>query len=155
MRSKAAFAAATWFGSGYAPVAPGTAGSLAALLIAIGLRHWLDISAVWIGALGILLIAPGIWAAGVVAKEIGRTDPQIVVIDEVVGQWITIAGAGTLNWKSWLGAFALFRVLDMWKPWPARQLESLHGGTGIVADDVMAGIYGALVLFAAGYLNFY
>ena len=155
MRSKAAFAAATWFGSGYAPVAPGTAGSLAALLIAIGLRYWLGISAVWIGALGILLIAPGIWAAGVVAKEIGRTDPQIVVIDEVVGQWITIAGAGTLNWKSWLGAFALFRVLDMWKPWPARQLESLHGGTGIVADDVMAGIYGALVLFAAGYLNFY
>jgi len=155
MRSKAAFAAATWFGSGYAPVAPGTAGSLAALLIAIGLRYWLGISAVWIGALGTLLIAPGIWAAGVVAKEIGRTDPQIVVIDEVVGQWITIAGASTLNWKSWLGAFALFRVLDMWKPWPARQLESLHGGTGIVADDVMAGIYGALVLFAAGCLNLY
>jgi phosphatidylglycerophosphatase A len=155
MRSKAAFAAATWFGSGYAPVAPGTAGSLAALLIAIGLRHWLGLSALWIGALGILLIGPGIWAAGVVAKEIGRTDPQIIVIDEVVGQWITIAGAGTLNWKSWLGAFALFRVLDMWKPWPARQLEALHGGTGIVADDVMAGIYGALVLFAAGYLNFY
>jgi phosphatidylglycerophosphatase A len=155
MRSKAAFAAATWFGSGYAPGAPGTAGSLAALLIAIGLRYWLGISAVWIGVLGILLIAPGIWAAGVVAKEIGRTDPQIVVIDEVVGQWITIAGASTLNWKSWLGAFALFRVLDMWKPWPARQLESLHGGTGIVADDVMAGIYGALVLFAAGCLNLY
>jgi phosphatidylglycerophosphatase A len=155
MRSKAAFAAATWFGSGYAPMAPGTAGSLVALLIAIGLRNWLGISAAWIGALGILLIAPGIWAAGVVAKELGRTDPQIVVIDEVVGQWITIAGASTLNWKSWLGAFALFRVLDMWKPWPARQLESLHGGTGIVADDVMAGIYGAFVLFAAGYLNFY
>lgn len=155
MRSRAAFAAATWFGSGYAPVAPGTAGSLAALVIAIGLRYWLGISALWIGALGILLIAPGIWAAGVVAQEIGRTDPQIVVIDEVVGQWITIAGASTLNWKSWLGAFALFRVLDMWKPWPARQLESLHGGTGIVADDVMAGIYGALVLFAAGCLNLY
>jgi phosphatidylglycerophosphatase A len=153
--TKAAFAAATWFGCGYAPKGPGTAGSLAALLIAIGLYHWFGLSPLWIGALGILLIAPGIWAAGVVAREIGRTDPGIVVIDEVVGQWITIAGASTLNWKSWLGAFALFRVLDIWKPWPARQLESLHGGTGIVADDVMAGIYGALVLYVAGCLNLY
>ncbi len=152
---KTAFAAATWFGCGYTPKGPGTAGSLAALLIAIGLHNWLAIGPIWIGVLGVLLIPPGIWAAGVVAREIGRTDPGIVVIDEVIGQWITLAGAGTLNWKSWLGAFALFRVLDIWKPWPARQLESLHGGTGIIADDVMAGIYGALVLYLAWCLNLY
>jgi phosphatidylglycerophosphatase A len=70
-----------------------------------------------------------------------------VVVDEVIGQWITLAGAATFNWKSWLAAFVLFRLLDMWKPAPARQLESLSGGWGIVADDVMAGLYGALAIF--------
>ena len=81
------------------------------------------------------------------AKETNTTDPQIVVVDEVIGQWITLAGAATFNWKTWLAGFALFRLLDMWKPAPARQLESLPGGWGIVADDVMAGLYGALAIF--------
>ena len=70
-----------------------------------------------------MLLAPGIWSAGVVAKETNKPDPQIVVVDEVIGQWITLAGAATFNWKTWLAAFVLFRLLDMWKPAPARQLE--------------------------------
>ena len=107
------------------------------------------------GASRILLAIPGIWAAGVVARDIGKEDPQIVVVDEVVGQWMTLAGASTLNWKSWLLAFALFRLFDIWKPPPVRQLERLPGGLGIVADDAMAGVYGALVLFAAGWFNLY
>ena len=85
----------------------------------------------------------------------GKEDPSIVVVDEVIGQWITLAGATTLNWKSGLAAFALFRLFDIWKPVPVRQMERFPGGYGIVADDVMAGIYGALVLFAAGCFNLY
>lgn len=108
-----------------------------------------------LGILGVLLAAPAIWAAGVTAREVGSKDPGLVVIDEVVGQWITLAGAMQLNWKSWLAAFFLFRALDIWKPAPARQFERLPGGLGIVADDAMVGVYGALVLFAAGWFNLY
>jgi phosphatidylglycerophosphatase A len=72
-----------------------------------------------------------------------------------VGQWITLAGAATLNWKSWIAAFALFRLFDIWKPPPVRQLEKVSGGAGIVLDDAMAGIYAALVLYTAGWFNLY
>jgi phosphatidylglycerophosphatase A len=146
---------ATWFWCGYAPKAPGTAGSLAALVIAWVLHAYTDISGLAFAALAVLLAIPGIWAAGVVARESGRKDPQVVVVDEVVGQWMTLAGAAVLNWKSWLLAFVLFRLFDIWKPPPVRQLERLPGGVGIVADDAMAGVYGALVLFAAGWFNLY
>jgi phosphatidylglycerophosphatase A len=128
-------------------VAPGTAGSLAGPLIAIALYYYGGYGRVTLLALTAILLAPGIWAAGAVAKQTNRPDPQIVVVDEVIGQWITLAGAATFNWKTWLAAFALFRLLDMWKPAPARQLERLPGGWGIVADDVMAGLYGALAIF--------
>lgn len=93
-----------------------------------------------------------IWAAGWTARYVGRKDPPLVVVDEVIGLWITLAGAAALNWKTWLAAFVLFRVFDIWKPAPVRQLEKLPGGYGIVADDAMAGVYGALVLAAAGYV---
>jgi phosphatidylglycerophosphatase A len=146
MRS-GAFLIATWFGCGYAPVAPGTAGSLAGLVIAIALNAFGGYGRFTLLVLAVALLAPAIWSASVVAKETNTTDPQIVVVDEVIGQWITLAGAATFNWKTWLAAFVLFRLLDMWKPAPARQLESLPGGWGIVADDVMAGLYGALAIF--------
>jgi len=145
----------TWFGCGYAPKGPGTAGSLAAILIAWLLHHYAAIDAWEFGILALLLMGPAIWAADVTARETGLVDPQLVVVDEVVGQWISVAGAARLNWKSWLAAFVLFRLFDIWKPPPVRQLERLHGGTGIVLDDVMAGIYAALVLFAAGWFNLY
>lgn len=148
-------AIATWFGCGYSPIGPGTAGSLAALAIAYPLAqlgHWRP----WYFAvLAVALLPLGIWAAGATAREIKSKDPSIVVVDEVLGQWITLAGAVSLNWKSWLMAFCLFRLFDIWKPPPVRQLEALPSGTGIVADDVMAGIYGALVLFITGCFNLY
>ena len=97
----------------------------------------------------------GIWAAGVEARSTNTKDPGQVVIDEVAGQWITLAGATTLNWKSLLLGFVLFRLFDIWKPAPVRQLEKLPDGTGIVADDLMAGVYGAVVLYLVGYLNLY
>jgi len=146
---------ATWFGCGYAPKAPGTAGSLAALVIAWLLHAYAGVSATGMAWLAVLLAMPGIWAADVVARESARKDPQMVVVDEVVGQWMALAGATALNWKSWLLAFLLFRLFDIWKPPPVRQLERLPGGLGIVADDAMAGVYGALVLFAAGWFNLY
>jgi len=146
---------ATWFGCGFAPVAPGTAGSLAAIAIAWLLERVYHVTAIEFGVLGLLLIAPAIWAADVFAREIGEKDPGQVVVDEVVGQWITLAGAMNLNWKSWLAAFLLFRLFDIWKPPPVRQLEHLPGGAGIVADDAMAGVYAALVLYAAGWFNLY
>jgi len=148
-------AIATWFGCGYAPIAPGTAGSLAAVLIAFALHYWLEAPPYWFAILAVLLLAPGIWAADVYARAVGKKDPGEVVVDEVIGQWITLSGAVTLNWKSWLGAFLLFRLFDIWKPPPVRQLERLPGGTGIVADDVMAGVYGAIVIFVAGLLKLY
>jgi phosphatidylglycerophosphatase A len=146
-RNPAAFLIGTWLGCGYAPIAPGTAGSLAGLIIAIALNYFGGYGRGTLLVLTAILLAPGIWASGVVAKQTGKPDPQIVVVDEVIGQWITLAGVATYNWKTWLTAFVLFRLLDMWKPAPARQLEALHGGFGIVADDVMAGLYGALAIF--------
>ena len=155
MKNSAARLLATWFGCGYSPVAPGTAGSLAAVAVAYAGHAWLGAQPVHFGIAGVLLLWPAIWSAGRTASLESRKDPGLVVVDEVVGQWLTLAGATTLNWKSWLAGFLLFRVLDVWKPAPARSLESLPGGTGIVADDAMAGVYGARVLFLAGWCNLY
>lgn len=146
---------ATWFGCGYSPWAPGTVGSAAAILIGLGLERTLGLTPVEFGIWGIVLAVPGIWAAGVTARELKSKDPQVVVVDEVVGQWITLAGAAAWNWKAWVLGFALFRIFDIWKPAPVRQLEKLAGGVGIVADDMMAGVYGALVLWALGRLHLY
>ena len=145
----------TCFFLGYVPKGPGTAGSLGALAVAWWLHTYAGIPAAGFAVYGLLLLAPASWAAGRVADDTGKKDPQIVVVDEWVGQWITLAGAATLNWKSWLGAFLLFRGFDIWKPPPVRQLERVAGGAGIVLDDVMAGIYAALVLYFAGWFNLY
>jgi phosphatidylglycerophosphatase A len=146
---------ATWFGCGYSPVAPGTAGSLAALAIGILLHQYAGFTGWHFLVLAAVLFVPATWAATVTARVKNLKDPQIVVVDEVLGQWIALAGAVTLNWKSYLAAFALFRLFDIWKPPPVRQLESLPAGLGINADDVMAGAYAALVLFLAGCFNLY
>ena len=146
---------ATWFGCGYSPVAPGTAGSLGALAVAVPLHLYAGAGPVAIGLLGVAILLPGIWAADVTARAVKREDPGLVVIDEVSGQWITLAGATHLNWKSWLLGFLIFRILDVIKPPPVRQFEDFPGGVGIMMDDVMAGIYGALVLYAAGWFNLY
>jgi len=155
MKSKAANLISTWFGCGYAPAAPGTVGSLAALAIAWLLVRYAGWQPLWFGLLVLAATAPAIWAAGVTALQQQQKDPQLVVVDEVLGQWLALAGARALNFKSWVGALILFRLFDIWKPAPVRQLEKLPGGTGIVADDLMAGIYAALVLFIAGCFNLY
>jgi phosphatidylglycerophosphatase A len=93
--------------------------------------------------------APAVWAATRTARALQRKDPGVVVVDEVLGQWIALAGAHPLGWKAYLAAFVLFRLFDIWKPPPVRQLEALPEGLGIVSDDIMAGIYAALVLYVA------
>lgn len=155
MKSRAANLIATWFGCGYSPVAPGTAGSLAALAIAWLLVQYAGWRPLWFLAPVLVLTAPAMWASGVTARECQQKDPGLVVVDEVLGQWLALAGAVHLNLKSWIAAFVLFRLFDIWKPAPVRQFERLPGGTGIVADDLMAGVYAALVLLAAGCFNLY
>lgn len=140
---------ATWFGCGLAPVAPGTAGSAGALIavplwILLGWPPWT------LAVLALVLTPLSVWSATVTAKAAGRKDPGIVVIDEVLGQWVTLAGAARLDWLTVTAAFLLFRILDIVKPWPARQFEALPDGTGIVADDLMAGVYGAALIWLAG-----
>ncbi|HMC58093.1 MAG TPA: phosphatidylglycerophosphatase A [Candidatus Solibacter sp.] len=152
---KLALTLATWFGCGYSPAAPGTAGSVAALAIGIVLHEYAGFAWWHFLILAAALSGPAVWAAGAAADAHKTKDPQFVVIDEVLGQWIAMAGARTFNWKSYALALILFRLFDIFKPPPVRQLEALPGGLGINADDVMAGIYAALVLFAAGCFNLY
>jgi phosphatidylglycerophosphatase A len=155
MKVKAAKLIATWFGCGYAPAGPGTAGSLAALAIAWLLVRYAGWQPLWFAVLALVATAPAIWAADVTARALNLKDPGLVVVDEVVGQWLALAGARPLNVKSWLGAFILFRLFDIWKPVPVRNLEKIPGGAGIVADDLMAGLYAALVLSLTGCFNLY
>jgi phosphatidylglycerophosphatase A len=145
-----AFWFATWFGCGLVPKAPGTAGAVGALVVAWPLAFYHHWPPMWFGALALVILWPAIQSATVVAIGTGRKDPQIVVVDEVVGQWITLAGATQLNWKSFLFALILFRAFDIWKPPPIRRIEKLPAGTGIVLDDALAGVYGAVILYLLG-----
>jgi len=153
-RTRAAWALGTFFGAGYFPKGPGTAGSVAAILIAWPLMI-AGLTPLGFAVLSVAALAPAIWAADVVARESGRKDPQIVVVDEVLGQWLTLGGATRLNWRSLLIGLVLFRIFDILKPQPVRSLERIPGGAGIVLDDMMAGVYGAVVLFGLGWFNLY
>ena len=111
-----------------------------------------DVSPTWTAVIAIFSVALiGVAAASRVERYLDTKDPQTVVIDEVSGQLIAYSGigAGMPNWKYLLLGFILFRVFDIWKPFPARQAESLPGGLGIMADDWIAGIYAALGLWIA------
>ena len=134
---------------GYAPFAPGTCGSAIGLAVFYVVRR----SGSMTGEIAtiIVLLAVGIWSATEAEHYFGRRDPGPVIIDEVVGMLITlalipvgIAGAMT--------GFVVFRVLDVVKPWPARRLESLPRGFGVVTDDVMAAMYGNLAMRALVWL---
>jgi phosphatidylglycerophosphatase A len=140
-----AFAIATGFGSGYSPFAPGTAGSLVGLLLFLPLRN---LPFAWQLAACAALFVIGTLAATRVAKRVGIEDPGIVVVDEVVGMWVTLLLVPFSPWTAAAG-FLLFRVMDVIKPYPARDLEHLHGGLGIMADDVAAGIYANVALQVA------
>src|SRR4051794_21390445 len=98
--NRVADAISTWFGCGFFPIAPGTAGSAAGVVIAVVLHYYFGLPPWTFAVLAVVLFGPAVWAAGVTAETRKLKDPQIVVVDEVIGQWITLAGASTLNWKS-------------------------------------------------------
>jgi len=138
---------ATFFGAGRLKPGPGTWGSLFTMLAWALISHFLPAASVLPAniALAALAIAVGIPAATQVARASGLKDPQFVVIDETAGQLMTLIAA-PLTWKSFLAGFILFRAFDIVKPPPVRQLERLPEGTGIVVDDVAAGLYGLAVM---------
>jgi phosphatidylglycerophosphatase A len=143
MKTRFAILLATVGYVGHFPIAPGTAGSAAGLLLYAALRlagsPVLDVAVI----LGIF--AAGCWAGSVAEAHYGRTDPGYVVLDEVVGMLLTLLFV-PVTWVGALAGFFLFRGFDIVKPFPARQCERLHGGLGIMADDAVAGIYGNLAL---------
>jgi len=144
-----AWTLATWFGCGRAPVAPGTVGALGALPLYLAALAG-GRAGVVAAALGATLV--GVWAAGVVARDLETKDPQVVVIDEVAGMLVTLIPIARPSALSVATGFALFRVLDATKPGPIRWLERLPRGWGIVLDDVGAGAIaaGALAAMQAG-----
>jgi len=135
-----AWTVATFFGAGYGKPGPGTWGSVAAVLVWAAFAFTLHPSTLALTLAIAVATAIGVPASTIVARESGREDPQFVVIDEVAGQWIALL-ACPIDWYHPLIAVVLFRLFDITKPFPARQLESLPGGWGIVFDDVAAGLY--------------
>lgn len=134
---------ATGLGSGRVPFAPGTAGSA----LAVGL-FWLTTRSgvVWLPALMFAaLVLAGFWSAAEAARRLGQKDPGAVVIDEFAGQFLALL-ALPHSWPVLAAGFLLFRLFDIVKPPPARRLEALPGAAGIMADDLVAGLYANLLL---------
>lgn len=128
---------------GYFPIAPGTAGSAAGLVVY--LLVWWTRSPILEVALIVATFGIGVWSAAQAERYFGSVDPGPVVIDEVLGMLMTLAFIPA-GWSAMLVGFVLFRIFDVIKPYPANRLEKLHGGFGIMADDAMAGVYANLVL---------
>jgi len=152
--------------AGYMPFAPGTWGSLVGVLLywlvlhhtslfSPTVLHFRHVPMVWpmvwwVAELTLLVSILGVWAAEKMSLECGVKDPQFVVVDEVSGQMLTyFLALAPANWKYLLLGFILFRAFDIWKPFPARQAESLPGGWGIMADDWVAAVYAAIGLWIA------
>ncbi len=138
------------FGSGLAPVAPGTFGSLVGLAFALIVLHFgFAVAAV---ATTVVTVA-GFWICGESARRLGVHDHPGIVWDEVAGMMITMLAAPP-TWWGLLLAFGLFRLFDIWKPWPIREIDhGMSGGAGIMLDDVMAGFLAAIVLLLVRYAN--
>jgi phosphatidylglycerophosphatase A len=137
----------TFGGVGYSPVAPGTAGSAAGLVVYAALRLAGASPLAEALVIGILVVA-GIWSGTLAERHFGSTDPGPGVIDEVAGMLVTLY-ALPAGWVMAIGGFFLFRALDVFKPFPAQHFERFHGGLGMMADDLMVAIYGNLLLRAA------
>lgn len=164
--------AITTFGVGYLPLAPGTWGSMVGVLIYLlfgrieanaGIyfvnRGWAEVQiAAWIHAFNLIIFLLfcllGVWAASRAVKLLRDKDPQQAVVDEVIGQLIVFLfipfGA---HWFYILSGFLLFRLFDIWKPYPIDSLQDLPAGIGVCADDILAGVYGGAclaVIYAVG-----
>lgn len=137
------------FGSGLSPVAPGTAGSLVAIIPWLVVR---GMTPIFYGVFLIVAFAVGVWACDWAVRKTNIADPSFVVWDEFVGQWIALMPLVILaRSAAWMIAgFILFRIFDIWKPWPVSLADrDVGGGLGVMLDDVVAGTYAAVVLGVA------
>jgi phosphatidylglycerophosphatase A len=128
---------------GYFPIAPGTVGSAAGLLVYL-LVWWAQSPVVEVGLI-VALFAAGVWAGTTAERYFGGIDPGPIVIDEVVGMLMTLAFI-PVGWSGAIAGFVLFRIYDVIKPYPAGRFERLHGGLGVMADDAMAAVYANISL---------
>jgi phosphatidylglycerophosphatase A len=144
---RVALAVATCGGVGYVPFAPGTFGSLIGLLLWYLLPDSAPLQLVAIA----IVFGVGCWSGSVAERHFGSIDPSPVVLDEVMGMWITLL-LNPVGWQGAIIAFLLFRLVDVIKPYPANRLERLHGGVGVMADDGMAAVYANLALRATIWL---
>lgn len=144
---------ATGFGSGFSPVAPGTAGALLALLLwVVGyLLLPFALLQVILAIMVLLFTVLGIYTSGVMERYWGE-DPSRVVVDEMVGVWIPLLVVPDGGWWYVLAAFVLFRLFDIVKPLGVRRMERFGGGVGIMMDDILAGVYSAVLLGATRFL---
>ncbi len=141
--TRLALVIATAGGAGWAPIAPGTVGSA------------LTVLALWLappsrGGRAVFLVAVtalGLWAADRAERALGRTDPGAIVVDEVAGMTLSVLPFPP-TWPVLAAGFVLFRIFDIWKPFPANEAQRLPGGIGVMADDLVAGLYALLVLAA-------
>lgn len=146
------------FGLGFLPVAPGTWGSIPAVVAFVAVSYFTNSVLLMLAVMCLLVIVGGVICVTISDAAIaaaGRKDPSEVVVDELAGQALTFVGLcfGTINripdnkvWVIGLAGFLVFRIYDILKPWPARKLEKLPSGWGILADDLMAGLYAAIVV---------
>ncbi len=154
---RVAFWMATGCGAGLMPKAPGTFGALESVLVFILALAFAIPSqplVILVVTLSVISFPLGVWASSRVCKATGIDDPGQIVVDEICGQFIALVPVAFA--PSWLGvtlAFLLFRLFDITKPYPIRKLEHFHGGLGVMADDALAGIYAALLVWLAHYCS--
>lgn len=142
---------ATSGGIGYLPVGSGTCGAAVAILPIVWASHMVPFS-LRVAFLGVLILASILWSERA-GKALQEPDSSKIVIDEVVGIWVTLVMFDALRWPQWLAGFVAFRVFDIWKPWPVGWLDRhVRNGLGVVLDDVAAGLW-ALV-FVWGFSRF-
>ena len=144
MLDRLAFVLASVFGAGYSPVASGTVGSLVTA-VAIWL---LPLTRLRIAVALVVVTLVGIWAGGRVERVLGRKDPGLIVIDEVAGMLLSVIGLPR-SLPVLVTAFLLFRLFDIWKPFPARESQALTGGIGVMVDDLIAGLYTLVLIMGA------
>lgn len=137
----------TWFGAGLLPKMPGTWGSLTALPFAWVIDQNFGKSGLAISIFIIILV--GVWVSEVFIQRFGNEDPQAIVIDEVAGQWLVLLVVPT-EILYYIAGFILFRLVDIFKPWPANWADrELKGGLGVMLDDILAAPYAMAILYGA------
>lgn len=150
-------AVATGLGSGFSPVAPGTAGTVLAVLLYLPLGRFCSSHGVagWglYAAVTLAVAVVGTWAADRAEPIFGEKDAGQVVVDEIAGYLVTMF-ALPATWQWALAGFAAFRLFDIWKPWPIDHLQRLKGGLGVMIDDLVAGVYGCALLHLIAYFIF-